>query len=88
MPSDVLNPLSDPPAADPSGAVAPLPSLPPADFRLTSDFAPAGDQPQAIVQLTEGLMRGERDQVLLGVTGSGKTFTIAHGHRRGTAARR
>jgi excinuclease ABC subunit B len=43
-----------------------------------SDFRPAGDQPQAIVQLIEGLKRDERDQVLLGVTGSGKTFTMAH----------
>ena len=50
----------------------------PADFRLVSDFQPAGDQPQAIEELTEGLRQGERDQVLLGVTGSGKTFTMAH----------
>src|SRR5437879_11033369 len=47
-------------------------------FRLSSEFAPAGDQPQAIDELCEGLARGERDQVLLGVTGSGKTFTMAH----------
>ena len=47
-------------------------------FALTSDFAPAGDQPEAIAELTEGLVKGERDQVLLGVTGSGKTFTMAH----------
>ncbi|MCC7429011.1 MAG: excinuclease ABC subunit UvrB [Alphaproteobacteria bacterium] len=47
-------------------------------FRLVSEFAPAGDQPQAIADLTEGLARGEKDQVLLGVTGSGKTFTMAH----------
>src|ERR1700691_2077375 len=47
-------------------------------FRLHSEFQPAGDQPQAIDELCEGLARGERDQVLLGVTGSGKTFTIAH----------
>jgi len=47
-------------------------------FRLSSEFAPAGDQPQAIDELCEGLERGERDQVLLGVTGSGKTFTMAH----------
>jgi excinuclease ABC subunit B len=49
-----------------------------AAFRLCSDFQPAGDQPQAIIELVDGLVRGERDQVLLGVTGSGKTFTIAH----------
>jgi excinuclease ABC subunit B len=47
-------------------------------LRLTSDFAPAGDQPQAITELTGGLEEGARDQVLLGVTGSGKTFTMAH----------
>src|SRR5262245_27866036 len=52
--------------------------LPPADFKLVSPFAPAGDQPQAITELTAGLQRGEKDQVLLGVTGSGKTFTMAH----------
>ncbi|WP_308422462.1 excinuclease ABC subunit UvrB [Aliidongia dinghuensis] len=50
----------------------------PADFRLVSEFVPAGDQPTAIAELTQGLIQGERDQVLLGVTGSGKTFTIAH----------
>ncbi|HZK89322.1 MAG TPA: excinuclease ABC subunit UvrB [Stellaceae bacterium] len=47
-------------------------------FQIYSEFSPAGDQPQAIDQLCEGLARGERDQVLLGVTGSGKTFTMAH----------
>ena len=47
-------------------------------FELVSGFEPAGDQPEAIAELTEGLKNGERDQVLLGVTGSGKTFTIAH----------
>src|SRR5271168_5551519 len=47
-------------------------------FRLSSEFQPAGDQPQAIDELCEGLARGEKDQVLLGVTGSGKTFTMAH----------
>jgi excinuclease ABC subunit B len=47
-------------------------------FRLHSEFQPAGDQPEAIDELCEGLARGERDQVLLGVTGSGKTFTMAH----------
>ena len=50
----------------------------PADFRLVSDFVPAGDQPNAIAELTGGLVKGEREQVLLGVTGSGKTFTVAH----------
>ncbi len=46
-------------------------------FVLRSDYQPAGDQPQAIAALLEGLRRGDRDQVLLGVTGSGKTFTMA-----------
>jgi excinuclease ABC subunit B len=47
-------------------------------FELHSPFAPAGDQPGAIHQLTEGIMQGEKYQTLLGVTGSGKTFTIAN----------
>ena len=47
-------------------------------FKLVSDFTPAGDQPQAIAELIEGVEGGARDQVLLGVTGSGKTFTMAH----------
>ncbi|MGE3623189.1 MAG: excinuclease ABC subunit UvrB [Bdellovibrionales bacterium] len=47
-------------------------------FVLKSDFKPAGDQPQAIEALVQGLAAQERDQVLLGVTGSGKTFTMAH----------
>jgi excinuclease ABC subunit B len=46
-------------------------------FDLISDFRPSGDQPRAIAALTAGLVEGRRDQVLLGVTGSGKTFTIA-----------
>ena len=47
-------------------------------FTLVSPFDPAGDQPEAIAELIKGLEEAERDQVLLGVTGSGKTFTIAH----------
>ncbi len=47
-------------------------------FELHSDFEPSGDQPAAIAELTEAIENGERNQVLLGVTGSGKTFTIAH----------
>jgi len=47
-------------------------------FELVSDYQPAGDQPTAIKELIEGLKAGEKDQVLLGVTGSGKTFTMAH----------
>jgi len=46
-------------------------------FQLVSTFSPAGDQPEAIARLVAGLQRGERDQILLGVTGSGKTFTMA-----------
>ncbi len=46
-------------------------------FRLDSDFEPQGDQPRAIASLTDGLARGDTEQVLLGVTGSGKTYTIA-----------
>ena len=49
-----------------------------ADFVIASDYQPAGDQPQAITAITEALKAGEQDQVLLGVTGSGKTFTMAH----------
>ena len=47
-------------------------------LRLISDFVPTGDQPQAIKQLVEGVNRGDKAQVLLGVTGSGKTFSIAN----------
>jgi excinuclease ABC subunit B len=47
------------------------------EFRFRSEFKPAGDQPEAIAQLAEGIRNGLRDQVLLGVTGSGKTFTMA-----------
>jgi excinuclease ABC subunit B len=50
----------------------------PSEFVLASQFEPKGDQPQAIVQLTEGLEKGLKHQVLLGITGSGKTFTIAN----------
>ena len=48
------------------------------DFILTSPYQPTGDQPEAIRELTEGLQRGDKSQVLLGVTGSGKTFTMAN----------
>ncbi len=47
------------------------------DFRVVSDFVPTGDQPQAIDALAEGVLRGDRHQTLMGVTGSGKTFTMA-----------
>ncbi|SDW44985.1 Excinuclease ABC subunit B [Marininema mesophilum] len=47
-------------------------------FRMVSEYTPQGDQPRAIQQLTEGLRQGKKHQVLLGATGTGKTFTIAH----------
>src|SRR5229473_2554040 len=48
------------------------------EFQLVSDFVPRGDQPRAIAEMCRGLDRRERYQVLLGITGSGKTFSIAH----------
>ena len=48
------------------------------DFKLTSEYQPTGDQPQAIAQLVDGIHNGEQAQTLLGVTGSGKTFTVAN----------
>ncbi|WP_114394263.1 excinuclease ABC subunit UvrB [Oleisolibacter albus] len=81
MPQDAPFPADTQPVLQP----APMPwrarlETPPMRMPLTvvSDYTPAGDQPRAIEELTEGLQRGERDQVLLGVTGSGKTFTMAH----------
>lgn len=47
-------------------------------FKLESKYQPAGDQPEAIKQLVDGINRGEKHQVLLGATGTGKTFTIAN----------
>ena len=47
-------------------------------FKLTSKYKPNGDQPQAIDALVQGIKEGKRDQVLLGATGTGKTFTIAN----------
>ncbi len=49
-----------------------------ASFKLVSEFAPTGDQPEAIEKIVAGLNAGERMQTLLGVTGSGKTFTMAN----------
>jgi len=63
MPTQVATHASPPPKGSP--------------FRLVSDYQPAGDQPRAIEELVAGLAQGERDQVLLGVTGSGKTYTMA-----------
>ena len=48
------------------------------DFKIHSDYRPTGDQPEAINKLTDGILRGEREQTLLGVTGSGKTITVAN----------
>ena len=48
------------------------------DFKLVSDYQPTGDQPQAIEALVKGLQSGMKEQTLLGVTGSGKTFTMAN----------
>ncbi len=47
-------------------------------FKLVSNYKPTGDQPQAIEKLTEGIKNGLKEQTLLGVTGSGKTFTMAN----------
>ena len=55
-----------------------VPDAPSTPFKLVSDFQPTGDQPEAIERLVEGIQRGDRFQTLLGVTGSGKTFTIAN----------
>jgi len=63
------------PRRDPEPRLAPTPAD--AQFQLVSDFEPQGDQPRAIEELTSGLVRGDGHQVLLGVTGSGKTFTVA-----------
>ena len=49
-------------------------------FKLQSEYKPTGDQPQAIEKLVKGIEGGEKYQTLLGVTGSGKTFTVANGN--------
>src|ERR1039458_6541764 len=69
-------PRSSGPAAV-AGATRPR-LVPVPQFQLTSDFSPAGDQPGAIAGLLESLRQGNREQTLMGVTGSGKTFTVAH----------
>ena len=48
-----------------------------AEFKVVSEYSPAGDQPQAIAALAEGVEQGLREQVLMGVTGSGKSYTMA-----------
>ena len=47
-------------------------------FQVVSDYTPTGDQPQAIEKLSNGILNGDKFQTLLGVTGSGKTFTVAN----------
>jgi len=47
-------------------------------FKLVSEYSPQGDQPHAIAELTDGIVKGHMHQTLLGVTGSGKTYTMAH----------
>jgi excinuclease ABC subunit B len=69
VPESMINP-SPPLAEERDGRMTRL--------RVVSDYVPAGDQPTAIAELSGGLAQGERDMVLLGVTGSGKTFTMAH----------
>ena len=70
LPDALQNP-APPLAVDPD-------AHPPKRLAVVSDYVPAGDQPAAIAEITQALRRGEKDQVLLGVTGSGKTFTMAH----------
>ncbi|MCA3260451.1 MAG: excinuclease ABC subunit UvrB [Telmatospirillum sp.] len=70
LPDALQNP-APPLAVDPD-------AHPPERLTVVSDYVPAGDQPTAIAEITQALQRGEKDQVLLGVTGSGKTFTMAH----------
>jgi excinuclease ABC subunit B len=72
---DLLKALADNPLLRYAPDERPEAGIP---FALQSDFRPSGDQPQAIAELIEGVEEGARDQVLLGVTGSGKTFTMAH----------
>ena len=60
------------------GPAEPLPAKTGSPFKLAAPFAPAGDQPKAITELIDGLRRGDEAQVLLGITGSGKTFTVAN----------
>jgi excinuclease ABC subunit B len=64
--------------SDEGTAPPPLPARSSSPFRLKSQYQPAGDQPKAIKELVEGLRRGDEAQVLLGITGSGKTFTMAN----------
>ncbi len=76
--ADVQSATETAPRITPAGAPSVFVKAESRPFRIDSDYTPAGDQPQAIDELVAGIARGERDQVLLGVTGSGKTFTMAH----------
>jgi len=67
-----------PPTQSKPGDLTPRVPPGPAQFELVSEYGPAGDQPQAITQITNAFHRGDQAQVLLGVTGSGKTFTMAN----------
>src|SRR3990172_2535203 len=83
-PDSLPSPVRPPPILSASkpgytrSMVTALPAGSPAPFALTPDYVPPGDQPQAIEKLVEGVNRGDRYQTLLGVTGSGKTFTMAN----------
>jgi len=57
-------------------------------FQVVSDYVPQGDQPQAITALVQGIDEGKRKQILLGATGTGKTFTMDPGHSAGAEVRR
>src|SRR5438045_4593433 len=65
-------------ASPPSKSSAPLLHSRVMPFKLRSDYKPQGDQPRAIAELVAGIRRGDKHQTLLGVTGSGKTFTVAN----------
>jgi excinuclease ABC subunit B len=64
--------------SDGNAPAEPLPAKSGSPFRLVSPYKPAGDQPKAIKELVDGIGRGDDAQVLLGITGSGKTFTVAN----------
>ena len=72
---ELITPTADSPNSQPQGTFASFPDSP---FELFQPYLPAGDQPQAIDKLVEGVRDGEVFQTLLGVTGSGKTYTMAN----------
>ena len=73
-----MHPQTRPGVCYTGGMASYAPVLPRGEFKLVSDYLPTGDQPDAIAKLVEGVNRGDRYQTLLGVTGSGKTFTMAN----------